>query len=123
MKEELLKTREDERGKLVEVFKVPGFGQVFFSISKPGVVRGNHYHKRKVEKFCVIEGEAEISLRNRQTEELKSYLVSGKKPQVVPIPVNHAHNIINVGNSEMKLLVWANEIFDPKDSDTFSEQV
>lgn len=123
MKEELLKIREDERGELVEVFKVPGFGQVFFSISKPGVVRGNHYHKRKIEKFCVIEGEAEISLRNRQTEELKSYLVSGKKPQVVPIPVNHTHNIVNVGNSKMKLLVWSNEIFDPDDSDTFSEQV
>lgn len=121
--EESLKIRQDERGKLVEVFKVPEFGQVFFSVSKPGITRGNHYHKRKVEKFCVIEGEAEINLRNRKTGELKKYSVSGDKPQIVPIPVNHIHNIINTGDSEMKLLVWANEIFDPEDSDTFSEEV
>lgn len=123
MKEELLKVRQDERGKLVEVFKVSNFGQVFFSVSKLGVVRGNHYHKRKIEKFCVIEGEAEINLRNRETGVVRKYPVSGDMPQIVPIPINHTHNIINVGSSEMKLLVWANEIFNPDDSDTFSEEV
>lgn len=123
MKEELLKVKEDERGKLVEVFKVHNFGQVFFLVSKVGVVRGNHYHKRKIEKFCVIEGEAKINLRDRQTGELRQYLVSGGRPQVVLIPVNHTHNIENIGNSEVKLLVWANEVFDPEDADTFSEEV
>ena len=41
----------DERGWLFELIKQPSFGQIFVSIPKPGVVRGNHYHHSKVEKF------------------------------------------------------------------------
>ena len=62
-----LEIKSDPRGSLLEVFKSPEWGQVFYSTSKPGVTRGNHYHTRKLEKFCVIEGQAMIRMRNRQT--------------------------------------------------------
>jgi len=118
-----LEIKEDERGKFIEIFKAPGFGQVSYSTTKPGVTRGNHYHTRKLEKFCVIEGKAKISLRNRETNEIKEYLVSGDKPQIVDMTLNWAHNIKNIGGTEMKLLIWISEIFDPKDPDTFAEKV
>ena len=114
--------KKDERGELIEVFKAPGFGQVFYSTSKPGVTRGNHYHKRKIEKFCVIEGQAKITLRNIATNETKEYDVSGDQPQIVEMPVNWTHNIKNAGDAEMKLLVWVNEVFNPADPDTFPEK-
>lgn len=120
---EKLEIKEDARGKLVEIFKIPGMGQVFYSTSKPGITRGNHYHVRKVEKFCVIEGKAKIGLRNRETNELKEYCVFGNEPQIVEMTVNWTHNIKNIGDTEMKLLIWTNEIFDPKDPDTFAEEV
>ena len=118
-----LEIKEDARGKLVEIFKFPEIGQLFFSTSKPGVTRGNHYHTRKKEYFCVIEGTAKIMLRNRDNGEIKEYDVSGEAPEIVEMTINWTHNIKNTGKSEMKLIVWANEIFNPADPDTFPEEV
>lgn len=118
-----LHLHEDARGKLVEIFKKEGFGQIFYSTSKPGVTRGNHYHTRKVETFCVIEGQAIIRLRNRDTGDVEVHEVDGDKPQTVVMRINWTHNITNTGSTEMKLLVFANEIFNPNDPDTFSEKV
>ncbi len=118
-----LEVRQDERGKLVEIFKIPNVGQIFYSTSVPGAVRGNHYHTRKKEYFCVIEGTGRISLRDRESGERKEYLVSGEAPEVVAMPLNWTHNIENIGGGEMKLLVWTNEIFDPEDPDTYPEKV
>ncbi|MDD5476498.1 MAG: NAD-dependent epimerase/dehydratase family protein, partial [Syntrophales bacterium] len=50
--------RTDERGTLSELLKSEQFGQIFVSRTREGVIRGNHYHNTKVEKFCVIQGEA-----------------------------------------------------------------
>jgi len=121
--EGFLEKKEDGRGYLVEFIKIPGIGQCYYSVSKPGAVRGNHYHTRKIEHFCVIEGEGLVRLRNRTNGEIKEYQVSGEKPQVVAMAVNWTHNIKNIGVGEMKLLIWANEVFDPANPDTFAEEV
>jgi len=118
-----LEIKKDDRGKLVEVFKIPGFGQVHYSTSKPGVTRGNHYHTRKEEKFCVIEGAAKITLKNRENGKIKEFFVAGENPEIVDIPKNWTHNVKNMGQGELKLLVWANEIYNPDDPDTYSEEI
>ncbi|MFY9462102.1 MAG: hypothetical protein WAP51_02780 [Candidatus Sungiibacteriota bacterium] len=120
---EKLEMKRDERGYLIELFKIPGVGQVFYSTSKPGITRGNHYHLRKMERYCVIEGSAKIRLRNREAGEMREYLVSGGAPEIIDMPINWAHNITNIGETEMKLIVWVNEVFDPKDPDTYYEEV
>ncbi len=56
-----LQQRTDARGTLAELLKSPDFGQIFVSRTHPGVTRGNHYHHTKVEKFVVLEGEADHS--------------------------------------------------------------
>lgn len=114
--------KRDDRGYLIELFKIPGVGQIFYSTSKPGITRGNHYHLRKRERFCVIEGSAKIRLRNRETGEIKEYLVSGDTPEIVDMPIHWTHNITNVGDNEMKLIVWISEVFDLKDPDTYREE-
>lgn len=120
---EHLEIKSDDRGSLIEVFKLPDVGQVFFSTSKPGVIRGNHYHTRKREWFCVIEGEAIIRMKNIETEEIKEYSVFGTNPELVEMPVNWTHNIENTGSGIMKLIAWVNEIFDPNDPDTYSKEI
>ncbi|MAG44578.1 hypothetical protein CL633_01685 [bacterium] len=118
-----LEIKKDKRGRLIEIFKKPGFGQVFYSTSKPCVVRGNHYHKRKKEYFCVISGKAKIKLRNRKTNQIKEYYVFGDKPRLIEMKTGWTHNIKNIGRKkEMQLLVWVNEIFNPKNPDTFYEE-
>lgn len=123
MENKKLEIKSDERGNFVEVFKIPGFGQVSYSTTKQGVIRGNHYHTRKKEIFCVIEGKAKIRQRNRKTNEIEEIIVSGKSPELVEMKINWTHNIQNIGDKEMKLLIWINEVFDPNNPDTFYEEV
>jgi UDP-2-acetamido-2,6-beta-L-arabino-hexul-4-ose reductase len=120
---EKLEIKGDERGDFIEIFKVPGKGQTSYSTTKPGITRGNHYHTRKEESFCVIEGEAKIRLRNINTNEMKEFDVSGENPETVKIPPNWTHNITNTGDKEMVLLMWISEVFNPEDPDTFYEEV
>jgi UDP-2-acetamido-2,6-beta-L-arabino-hexul-4-ose reductase len=113
----------DDRGRLCEVLKLANGGQVFFSTTKPGVTRGNHFHTRKIEWFCVLQGEAAIRLRRVGSREVHEFRVSGDAPRFVSIPVWHAHEIENVGSQELLTVFWSNEIFDAGDADTYFEKV
>ena len=116
-------TKTDERGSLLELIKSKQFGQIFISTTKPGKTRGNHYHDSKIEKFCLVKGEAVIKLRNLLTNESVSYNVSDRKIEVVDIPPGYTHSIQNTGDEDMIVLFWSNEIFDPQRADTYFERV
>ena len=113
--------KEDSRGDFNELIKSGSFGQISVSRSKKGAIRGNHYHNTKNEKFCVIKGEAVIKLRNILDDKIIPYYVSDKKIEIVDIPPGYTHSIENLtdGDGEMVLLIWANEIFDPENPDTY----
>lgn len=113
----------DNRGSLFEVVKQQGAGQVFFSTTKPGITRGNHYHTRKMEKFCVVKGQGLIKMRRIGTDKVLEFKVSGDNPSSVEMPIFYTHNITNVGNEEMLTLFWTNELFDPNDPDTLFQEV
>ena len=113
----------DHRGELFEIIRMAGGGQVFFSTTKPGVIRGNHFHTRKIEWFCVLKGEAVIRLRKVGESNIHEFRVSGASPQFLSIPVLHTHQIENVGKEDLLTMFWCNEIFVPEDSDTYYENV
>lgn len=115
--------KTDERGSLFEIIKSDDFGQMFFSKTKPGVVRGNHYHDSKIEKFIVLNGCAKISMRCVCTNKTLEFIVSGDKPQVVNILPGYTHSLENVGEDELNTLFWVNEKFDPNRPDTYFEKV
>ena len=113
--------KEDERGNFIELIKSRTFGQVSISRSGKSVIRGNHYHNTKNEKFCVIQGKAVIKLRNILDDKIITYYVSDKKIEIVDISPGYTHSIENLtdGDGEMILLIWANEVFDPENPDTY----
>ena len=113
----------DQRGHLFEIIRLANGGQVFFSTTKPGVIRGNHFHTRKIEWFCVLQGEAAIRLRKVDEAEVHEFRVSGSEPQFISIPVLHTHQIENVGDEELLTMFWSSEIFTPEDADTYFEKV
>lgn len=115
--------KTDERGLFSELIHTKESGQISVSTSKPGVVRGNHYHHTKIEKFIVLKGDAVISMRKVGEQEVRQFNVSGDKLQVITIPVGYTHNIKNTGDDEMTLLIWCNEIFNKNNPDTFYEEV
>jgi UDP-2-acetamido-2,6-beta-L-arabino-hexul-4-ose reductase len=115
--------RRDDRGRLFEAVKSHGGGQVFISDTRPGVTRGNHYHRRKVERFFVLEGQAQIRIRRLFDMQVTAFAVDGCRPQYIDMPTLHTHNITNTGDGTLVTLFWANEIFDPVRPDTETEQV
>jgi UDP-2-acetamido-2,6-beta-L-arabino-hexul-4-ose reductase len=117
------RVHSDARGKLFEILRLAGGGQIFFSTTKPGVIRGNHFHSRKVEWFCVLRGEAVIRLRAIGSQQIREFRVSGDSPEFISIPPLHTHQIENIGQDDLLTMFWCNEIFQPADPDTYFEQV
>ncbi len=115
--------REDERGVLFEAVKSRQGGQCFISTTKPGVTRGNHYHRRKFERFMVIGGQGVIRIRRLLTDTVDEFPVSGDAPRFVDIPTLHTHNLTNTSRDDLITLFWAHEIFDADQPDTYPEQV
>jgi UDP-2-acetamido-2,6-beta-L-arabino-hexul-4-ose reductase len=113
----------DARGQLFEVLRLAGGGQFFFATTKPGVIRGNHFHSRKVEWLCVVRGEAAIRLRRVGDGQVREFRVSGDSPQFISIPPLYTHQIENVGQDDLLTMFWCNEIFQASDPDTFHEKV
>ena len=114
-----LEMKTDQRGCLAELIKSNHFGQIFVSRTHKGIIRGNHYHNTKIEKFCVLQGEAVIKFRHIFEEEVLSYHVSGETPEIVDIPPGYTHSIENLGDGEMIVLFWANQVFDSEKPDTY----
>jgi len=113
----------DPRGVFVEVLKTADSGQFSYFTAHPGITRGGHYHHTKTEKFLVIKGEALFKFRHLVTGELVELHTRGDKPQVVDTIPGWAHDITNVGQDEMIVMLWANENFDRLKPDTVASKV
>jgi UDP-2-acetamido-2,6-beta-L-arabino-hexul-4-ose reductase len=118
-----LKKNIDPRGTLFEAVKGGGGGQTFLSTTKPGIMRGDHFHLNKVERFLVLQGEAIIRIRKVLRDEICEYRVSGDTPTIVDIPTLHTHSIENIGDGELLTLFWTHEQFDPSNPDTYADKV
>lgn len=110
----------DPRGVFVEMLKTPDCGQFSFFTAYPGVTRGSHYHHSKTEKFLVIRGDAKFRFRHMQTGQVHELLTSGARSQIVETVPGWTHDITNVGEGEMVVMLWANEVFDRARPDTFA---
>lgn len=118
-----LKMNKDTRGSFTEFIKTQDRGQVSINISKPGIIKGNHWHHTKNEKFLVVSGKGIIRFRKIKSEKVLEYLVSGEKLEVLDIPIGYTHNIENLGESDMVTIMWANEPFDSDKPDTYFLEV
>lgn len=113
----------DERGVFVEMLKTQDSGQFSYFTAHPGITRGGHYHHTKTEKFLVIKGSARFGFRHVVTNERYEIFTSGDTPQVVETVPGWTHDITNVGEDEMVVMLWANEIFDRERPDTIACKV
>lgn len=125
-----LKKTEDARGSFTEFLRTPDRGQVSVNVSKPGMVKGQHWHQSKWEKFLVVSGEALIRLRRVGVDAqggpypVVEYRVSGDDPTVVEMIPGYAHSIENLSDErDLVTVMWANEAFDPMQPDTYYEEV
>ena len=118
-----LVTHADPRGRFVEFLKTKDSGQFSFFTAFPGITRGGHYHHSKNEKFLVIQGKARFGFRHIVTGEYVERFTDGALPEVVETVPGWSHDITNIGDTEMIVMLWANEIFDRQAPDTISHKV
>jgi len=125
-----LDKKEDERGFFCELIQgkyvpVPdGFGLVYISQARsPGVIKGNHFHRRKTEWFSVIKGRAELHLKDRKSSGTMKVVMGEDDLKMVEVPPDIIHAFRSIGSEEMLLLAYISEPFNPDDPDTVFEKI
>jgi len=118
-----IKQYSDERGTFVEMLKTIDSGQFSYFTAHPGITRGGHYHHTKTEKFLVIKGQARFKFCNVMSGERYEYSVSGQEPEIVESIPGWAHDVTNIGDGELFVLLWANEAFDIEAPDTYMKDL
>ena len=118
-----LDSHGDERGNFVEIVKSNTHGQVSFFTALPGVTRGGHYHHTKCEKFLVIKGEARFGFRHILTDEFFEIKSNCREPKIIETIPGWSHDIKNIGDEELIVILWANENFDENHPDTIQSKV
>lgn len=86
----------DERGKIMHMLRADAphfqqFGEVYFSVAYPGVVKGWHEHTRQTQNYAVIQGMIKLVLfDNREASgtyrELSEVFIGEDNYQLVTIP-------------------------------------
>lgn len=119
-----LKMNVDDRGSFTELLKTEKCGQFSVNISKPSIIKGQHWHNTKWEFFIVVAGHGLIQMRKIGSDEVLNFEVSGEKIEAVHMLPGYTHNIINLSDNEnLVTVMWANEQFDSNKPDTFWEVV
>jgi len=115
-----LTKHEDQRGIFVEMLKTKDSGQFSYFTAHPGITRGGHYHHTKTEKFLVLKGKALFKFRSVLTDDSYEVKTTDDVPQVVETVPGWTHDITNIGEDEMIVMLWANEVFDRESPDTYA---
>ena len=87
------------------------------------MTRGEHYHHSKTEKFLVIRGTAHYGFRHIDSGATHEIVVKGGEGRIVETVPGWTHNITNIGDDELIVMLWANEIFDRARPDTVAMKV
>ena len=118
-----ISSHKDGRGSFSEIIKTNNSGQVSYFTAHKGVTRGGHFHNTKNEKFLVVKGKALFKFKNRLSGEKFQLETSDKEPVVVDTVPGWSHDITNIGNEQLVVILWANEVFDKANPDTYMYKV
>ncbi|KKQ74304.1 MAG: hypothetical protein US96_C0035G0008 [Candidatus Woesebacteria bacterium GW2011_GWB1_38_5b] len=120
----------DKRGQLVEYLtrKETGekiFGHIYFvTFAKKGIVRGNHYHKKKKEFFGLVQGKVKILLEDIKTGKKRKYILNAKseKFELLIIEPYVAHAVESLEKGTI-LVDYFTKPFDLKNPDDYNHKL
>jgi len=127
-----LKKKKSKSGFLVEFLKGneldkfnKEFAQIYVATILPGKVRGNHYHKKKLEWFTILNGRVKVVIENIKTKEKVEFILDSSQEYLPRIFLNKetAHVFKNISNSTVVLVAYTNKIYDPNNPDTYEYKV
>lgn len=112
-----LNTHTDQRGIVFEPIEQDSISaqqNCHIVISKPGIVRGNHYHLYGTETIAVA---GPALLRFREGTDVYDFKVPSEQVHKFVIPPKVSHAIKNIGEKDNILIVFNTVPHDPKKPD------
>jgi UDP-2-acetamido-2,6-beta-L-arabino-hexul-4-ose reductase len=116
---ETLTVHADARGLVLEPMEAADLRvhrNVHAAITRPGQVRGNHYHRLAAEVITVT-GPALVRLRDRQGRQ-EDVRVPEHGAVRLRLPPGTAHAVKNTGRTDTLLVAMSTELHDPEAPDT-----
>jgi dTDP-4-dehydrorhamnose 3,5-epimerase-like enzyme len=90
---------------------------------KPGIVRGNHYHKVKTEYICLVGGLVRIVIKNEEMHEEFETTLDCEDPKLITVLPYTIHAVKNVGKHTVYLLCYSNMPYSPEDRDVYRKVI
>ncbi len=114
-----LKKNLDVRGYITEFLRMGNAGQIScFTINK-GKVRGLHYHHTKIEKFMILKGKVRFDFKNLSNGKIRKFYLKENDQKVIETVPGWLHTLKNIGIESVIGIIWTNEEFDIKKTDTY----
>lgn len=111
----------DLRGSFVEMLRTQDSGQFSYFTAHPGVTRGGHFHHTKTEKFLVVRGKARFRFQDLLTAAIVERFTDQTNPEIVESIPGWSHDVTNIGDDELAVLLWSSEQFDRAIPDTYTK--
>lgn len=119
----------DERGKIMHMLRCDAphferFGEIYFSVSYPGVIKGWHRHKTMVLNYAVVSGMIKLVLYDDRADssargEVMELFVGEDNYCLVKIPPGVINGYKTIGVKPSILANCATEPHDPAEMERF----
>jgi len=120
-----LKQIPDERGKIMHMLRVDDpefekFGEIYFSVVFPGVVKGWHLHKKMTLNYAVVSGTIKLVLYDKRENsptkgELMEIFMGEDNYALVQIPPGVVNGFKGIGRQSAIVANCATEPHDPNE--------
>lgn len=131
-----LKQIPDERGKIMHMLRCDDphfkkFGEIYFSVVYPGVIKGWHIHKKMTLNYAVISGMIKLVLYDTRKDsstkgEFMELFIGEDNYVLVQIPPGIANGFKGIGTKPAIVANCATEPHDPKEMirlDPFDKEI
>ena len=126
----------DERGKIMHMLRADAphfekFGEIYFSVIYPGVIKGWHLHRRMTLNYAVVVGMVKLVMFDPRDEsptrgELMELFIGESNYSLIKIPPGIWNGVKGVGDRPAYLANCATEPHDPAEilrMDPFSSEI
>jgi len=120
-----LKQIPDERGKIMHMLRSTDphfekFGEVYFSVAYPGVIKGWHLHTKQTQFYAVISGMIKLVLYDERKDskthgELMEIFTGEDNYQLIRIPVGVVNGYKTIGVKPAIVANCATEPHEPNE--------
>lgn len=118
-----LRRIQDERGMVMHMLKASdphfgAFGEIYFSVIYPGIIKGWHLHSRMTINYAVVDGNIKLALYDQRSDspthgQIQEIVFGQVNYQLVRVPPGVVNGFTAVGGQRAIVANCANIPHDP----------